>query len=95
MRFCFVREIGAGEVVNGNQHDSKLGADGVGFGEDAHDLLRDGIGCDIVIGGFAAEQQVAYAPANQVCLVSMRTESADDRDGGLLDHKLNGNRVNR
>ena len=89
MRFCGVREIGASEMVDGNQHNSELCADGIGFGEDAHYLLRDGIGCDIVIGGFAAEQQVADASAHQVCLVSVRTRRVrTDLDGGLLDHKL-------
>ncbi len=88
MRFYSMCEIGASEMINGNEHDSKLRTDSIGFGEDAHDLLRDGIGCDIVIGGFAAEQQVAHAPANQVSLVSVSTESTDDRDGGLLDHNL-------
>ena len=45
-----------------------------------------GIGCDIVIGRLAAEQQVAHASANQVGFVAALPQGADDRDGEVFEH---------
>ena len=57
-------------VSHRNQHDSKLRAHRVGFGKDPHDLVGRGVGGDVVIGGLAAEQQIANASADEVSLVA-------------------------
>jgi hypothetical protein len=52
--------------------------------EDLHDLSRGCVGCYVVIGGLAAEQQVADTSSGEVGLVSAFEQSADDFGGVLF-----------
>src|SRR6185437_8019754 len=70
-----------------HEHYAKLGAYRVGLREDAHDFLGGGVGCDVVIGGLAAKQEIAHASADEIGLVSMFAEGADDRDGEVFEHE--------
>ena len=46
----------AARVSHRHQHHAKLCAHRVGFREDPHDLVRRGVGGDVVIGRFTPEQ---------------------------------------
>ena len=71
-------------ISHRHQHHSKLRAHRVGFGKDPHDLVGRGVGGDVVIGGLAAEQQIAHASANEVCLVAVLAQSANNLLGELF-----------
>jgi hypothetical protein len=66
---------------NREEHNSELRADGVCFRENPHDFFRASIGGDVVIGRFAAEEQIAYAPAYEIRLMAMIPEGTNDRNG--------------
>src|SRR5438093_10835674 len=70
------------------QHDSQFCSCRVSLREDSHVLHRRGISSNVVVHWFVAEQQVAHASANQVCLIALVVESASDRDGEVLEHYL-------
>ena len=76
----------SGISVYGDQNHAKLGADTVATGENTHHLVGSGIGCDVVIGGFTAEHQVAHAPADQVGLMPGLAELLDNRVGAGSRH---------
>jgi len=59
-------------------------ANGVGLGEHLHDLLRRGVGGNVVVGWLAAKKDVADAAAGEVGLVAMLAEGAHDFCGVLL-----------
>jgi hypothetical protein len=67
-----------------HQHYSELLAYGEGLREDLHDLLRSRVGGYVVVGGLAAEQEVADASSGEVGLVSALAQSADDFGGVLF-----------
>ena len=71
----------AAVISHRHQHDSKLRAHRVGFGKDPHHLVGRGVGGDVVIGGLAAEQQVAHASADEVGLVAVLAQSANNLFG--------------
>ena len=61
-----------------NQHDPELRAHGIGFGKDTHDLIRRGIGGNIVVIGLAPEQEVAHATAHHISLMIVFAQRAND-----------------
>ena len=67
-----------------NQHNSELRAHRVGFGKDPHDFVGRGVGGDVVVGGFATEQQIAYTAADQVGLVARVTQPANNPLGDFV-----------
>src|SRR5271156_2189922 len=69
-----------------HEHYAELHADGVGFWKDAHDLIGGRVGRDVVIGGLAAEQQIAYTPSDEIRFVTALPQGADDRDGKVFEH---------
>src|SRR5882757_4687835 len=71
-----------------HQYDAELGPYGICLRKDSHDFVRRGVGGDVVVGGFASEQEVAHAPADEVTLVATVAECADNRDGEGLRHGL-------
>ena len=75
---------------NGHQHHPELRPDRISLREHAHDLIRRGIGRDVVIGGFASKQQIAHATADEIGLMAALAQSANDRDSeGLCDMPAN------
>ncbi len=62
-----------------NQDHTELGAHFVGFRENLHHLRGRGIGGDIVIGRFAAEQEIAHASSSQVGLKATLAQGLNDR----------------
>ena len=68
----------------GHEHDSELLADGERLREDLHDLLRSRVGRNVIVGGLAAQQQVADASAGEVGLVSAFAKGANDFGGVLF-----------
>lgn len=74
----------------GDQHDAELGADGVAFRIELHDLIGGGAGSDVEVGGPAVEQEIADASADEISGVALIAEGADDRDSeitGTASHK--------
>ena len=59
-------------------------AHGPGAREQAHDLLRRGIGGDVIIGRLAAQQQITHAAAYEICLISGGAQCANYLNGCLL-----------
>ena len=56
-------------ISDRNQDDAKLRAHRIGLGKDPHDLVRGCVGGDVVIGRFAAKQEIADASSDQVGLM--------------------------
>ena len=73
-----------------HQHHSELRADGVGLGKDAHDLVGRGRGGNVVIGGLAAQQQIAHASAHPQSLVAVAAEKPDGCERGFALGKGTG-----
>src|ERR1019366_5246996 len=61
-----------------DQHDSKLLPDCERLRKDLHDLMRSRIGGHVVVGRFAAKQQVADTSPGEIGLVSALAQGADD-----------------
>jgi hypothetical protein len=61
-----------------DEHNSELCANGVCFGENPHDLFRDSIGGDVVVGWLTAEEQIAYAAAYKKGLMAMVTQGSNN-----------------
>ncbi len=61
-----------------HDHDAEFCADGQAAGEKRFDALGRGIGRDVVVGGFAAENQIAHAAADKIGLVAGLGEHAAD-----------------
>jgi len=57
---------------------------GVGLGEDLHNLLRRCVGGYVVVGGLAAQEEIADTSSGQVGLVSLLAQGAYDFGGVLL-----------
>ena len=81
--FVFLRVL-CGISFEGHQYDSELLAYGEGLGEDLHDLPRSCVGRNVVVGGLAAEQQVADTSAGEVGLVPAFAQRVDDFGGVLF-----------
>src|SRR5919204_7002084 len=67
-----------------HQHHAELRTHGIGFGEDAHNVLRESVSSDVVVGRLASKQQITNASADQVSLVVMIAERAYHLGGELL-----------
>jgi hypothetical protein len=52
--------------------------------EDLHYLARSCVGCHVVVGGFAAEKEVADTASGEVGLVAAFAQGADDFGGVLF-----------
>jgi len=57
---------------------------GEGLGEDLHYLLRSCVGGYVVVGGVAAEKEVADTSSGEEGLVAALAQSADDFGGVLF-----------
>src|SRR5438309_3439757 len=69
---------------NRHQHDAELGAHGIRFRENPHDLLRRGVSGDVIVGRLATEQQIAHAAAAEVSLVTAVSQRRDNRGSELF-----------
>src|SRR5579864_114477 len=69
---------------NRHQYDAELGAHGIRFRENPHDLLRRGVSGDVIVGGLATEQQIAHAAAAEVSLVAAVSQRRDNRGSELF-----------
>ena len=63
-----------------NEHDAKLRAHRIGFRKNPHDLVWGGVSGNVVVGRFAAEEQVAHASANEIGLIAALAQCRDNRD---------------
>ena len=64
--------------IFGDNDDSELRADREAAREKLLDTIRRGVGGDIVVGGFAFEQNIAHAAADEVGLMARRAQGAAD-----------------
>ncbi len=69
-----------------HQHNSELRTDRICFGKDAHDIIGGRVGRDVVVGGLAAEQQIAYTSSDEIRFVIALPQGADDRNGKVFEH---------
>ena len=67
-----------------HQQDPELRSDRIGFWKNAHHLIRRGVGCDIVIGRLAFQQQVTDAASDEVGLMIFLAQRAHHRNGEAL-----------
>ena len=67
-----------------HQHHSKLCADAVGIGKDAHDFIRRSAGSHVVVSRLPAKQNVAHASAHEIGLVALLAQGTNDRDGEIF-----------
>src|SRR5947207_7078854 len=72
---------------NRHQHDPELRAHSISFGEDLHHQVWRRVRSHVVVSGFAAEQQIAHTPADEVSLVPMLAQGTNN-SGGKLAHCL-------
>src|SRR5438876_5585193 len=84
MRLPRVCECTAFISWHGDQHYSKLGADGVSVGKNPHNLLGGGIGRYVIVGRLAAEQEVAHTSPDKVGLMTIVSEFTKNRDGEVF-----------
>src|SRR5580658_11217572 len=79
--------------VFGDHDDSELRAHGQTLREKLLHLFRGRVGCDIVVGWFALEQDIAYAAADEIGLMARSAQVAADALGecaGTHGHKYEG-----
>src|SRR6185312_7381220 len=66
-----------------NQHHAELRAPGESLRKDADHFMRRSGGGNVIVGGFAIEQQVAHTAADEIGGVSVFAQRACDADGFL------------
>ena len=71
-----------GAVVANDGDDAEGLADGDGLGEQRFDAVGEGVRGDVPVFGRAAEQQVADAAADEIRLVAVFPQRAQDGEGG-------------
>src|SRR5580704_5148567 len=88
--------------IAGDEHNTEPGAHAQAFGEDAHDLIRSGVGGDIVIGGLATQQNIAHTTTYEQRLIAIALEYFANRIGkfswshGMIMHlRLNARDIYR
>ena len=74
-------------IPHRHQHHSKLRAYCVGFREDPHHLVGRSIGGDVVVGGLAPQQQIAHTSADEVGLVAVLAQGANNLFGEFFSLK--------
>src|SRR5262249_2168593 len=67
-------------AFNDHEHDTKLGADRNGFGENVYDIVRPGIRRDIIILRRFSKEHIAHTPTRQIALVALFAQTFNDRD---------------
>src|SRR5260370_38676164 len=70
-------------AADGNQHHAELRAHGVGLREEASDFVGSGRSGHVVVGGFAAENQVPHAAAREIRRMAVAPEGFADLPGTL------------
>ena len=65
-------------VEHGDEDDAELRSNGVGPGEDAHDFIRTGGGGNVIVRGFAPEQQITHTAADEMGRVAVVAQNADE-----------------
>jgi hypothetical protein len=80
-------------ALGNDDHDAKVRADGKGFGEEALDFVRVGVGRNIEILGVLAEQAIAHAAARVVGDMAGVVKTLDQGagDGFKCGHKAGEN----